>query len=606
MSMTTLISTDVIDPVFLALVNSKAPTDVVTQTTNGLMAASDKVIVDGVTGAIALKANQSDLAALTTTVGTKASQSDLTALQAAQIQALAGTGGAALVGADDGATGTLFPTVQGFVSKLMSSVGSALVGYQNEGSGAIVQTVQDTLINSTPPIYDYLPKSEWAAIEAGSSTMDLAPYIRAAYEAKRKIAWPAGYFRSSQVSFSSLVGSTIEGEGDQTVIRSVGSDPTFLFPSNTTGCRVEGVNFTSATGVARTAGSFIENNSNNFYAKKIWSTLGCYGITNTGTLVTIEDFDARDYKSGTGVAIYVNGGFNVYLSRIRGDNNVAARPAAGIYIRQTGDTTISGCNMIRYLNAFLMQPHTDEVIASVFGEDMFCDTSGTGFNVDTSLGGSIVRCAFGRVEASSHTSVGARINASAGLIDGLTIDYLETEFCATDGLALAGPNLKNLRIGKHVAGANPNGSGLTVGSGTTGWTIDQVAYGDVDGTGAPNLIGAFFNTGASGRIRSGLIKNNGTAIGGYPSGVKFGDMDGIVTRNRGTDSIASGQTSVTVNHGLSYTPSPSQISIWPLSDQASTPLFIDTTTIGPTSFQVKVPSAAASQIFFGWRGECLN
>jgi hypothetical protein len=53
--------------------------------------------------------------------------------------------GASDVGADDGASGTLWTTVQGFINKIISSVGSDIVGYLPEGSNSIPGTVQKEL-----------------------------------------------------------------------------------------------------------------------------------------------------------------------------------------------------------------------------------------------------------------------------------------------------------------------------------------------------------------------------------------------------------------------------------------------------------------------------
>jgi hypothetical protein len=51
--------------------------------------------------------------------------------------------GATLVGADDAASGSLFTTVQGFITRLRSSVGAALVGFIQAGVGAVMRTLQD-------------------------------------------------------------------------------------------------------------------------------------------------------------------------------------------------------------------------------------------------------------------------------------------------------------------------------------------------------------------------------------------------------------------------------------------------------------------------------
>lgn len=51
--------------------------------------------------------------------------------------------GAALVGAEDGAGGTLWTEVQGFINKVISSAGSAVIGFIQAGTGAVLRSLQD-------------------------------------------------------------------------------------------------------------------------------------------------------------------------------------------------------------------------------------------------------------------------------------------------------------------------------------------------------------------------------------------------------------------------------------------------------------------------------
>lgn len=59
--------------------------------------------------------------------------------------ALAASGGSALVGADDGAGGSLWTTVAGFIAFLLSSLGSSVIGFLQSGAGAVWRSIQDML-----------------------------------------------------------------------------------------------------------------------------------------------------------------------------------------------------------------------------------------------------------------------------------------------------------------------------------------------------------------------------------------------------------------------------------------------------------------------------
>lgn len=81
---------------------------------------------------------------------------------------LAATGGAVEVGADDGSSGSIFTTVAGFITKILSSTGSAIVGFIQSGTGAVASTVQAKL-RQVVSISDYDTPSNALTAGAGKS-----------------------------------------------------------------------------------------------------------------------------------------------------------------------------------------------------------------------------------------------------------------------------------------------------------------------------------------------------------------------------------------------------------------------------------------------------
>ena len=55
------------------------------------------------------------------------------------------TSGSSSIGADDGASGSMWTTVDGFISRLISSAGSSVAGFIQGGDGAVRRSVQDKL-----------------------------------------------------------------------------------------------------------------------------------------------------------------------------------------------------------------------------------------------------------------------------------------------------------------------------------------------------------------------------------------------------------------------------------------------------------------------------
>lgn len=87
--------------------------------------------------------------------------------------------GAALVGAEDGAGGSLFTTVQGLITRLMSSVGSALVGFLQFGTGAVGMPVQ-TVLRDLP-----VTPEQFGAV--GNGTADDTAALQRAIDTGRSI-----------------------------------------------------------------------------------------------------------------------------------------------------------------------------------------------------------------------------------------------------------------------------------------------------------------------------------------------------------------------------------------------------------------------------------
>lgn len=64
---------------------------------------------------------------------------------------LAAPGGSALVGSDDGASGSLWTTVAGFIAFLLSSLGASVIGFIQAGVGAVWRSVMEKLRERISP-----------------------------------------------------------------------------------------------------------------------------------------------------------------------------------------------------------------------------------------------------------------------------------------------------------------------------------------------------------------------------------------------------------------------------------------------------------------------
>lgn len=91
--------------------------------------------------------------------------------------------GASLVGAQDGADGALWTTVQGFIDKILSSAGSSVVGFIAAGTGAVARTLNSKLVQDLPSAFDRLSAAKIADVQARARTLNVVTDLQAALDA---------------------------------------------------------------------------------------------------------------------------------------------------------------------------------------------------------------------------------------------------------------------------------------------------------------------------------------------------------------------------------------------------------------------------------------
>lgn len=125
---------------------------------------------------------------------------------------------AALVSADDGSSGSVFTTVQGFISKIISSLGSSIVGFIQAGANAVARTVGSKLEESISVL-------DFGAV--GDGVHDDTAAIQAAIDAAatsktRKVRVPygaAGVYKLTGAVFFNTGGVTMEWDNNSIVFK---------------------------------------------------------------------------------------------------------------------------------------------------------------------------------------------------------------------------------------------------------------------------------------------------------------------------------------------------------------------------------------------------
>lgn len=107
--------------------------------------------------------------------------------------AASASGGSALVGSNDGAGGSLWTTVAGFITYLRSSVGSSVVGFLQAGTGAVFRNLQargrDTL-----HVADFLPLN-YVTDGSVNYTTQIQAAINEAIASRRELIFPGGFYQ---------------------------------------------------------------------------------------------------------------------------------------------------------------------------------------------------------------------------------------------------------------------------------------------------------------------------------------------------------------------------------------------------------------------------
>ncbi|MQB43393.1 hypothetical protein DXT94_15825 [Rhizobium sp. ICMP 5592] len=145
----------------------------------------------------------------------------------------------------------------------------------------------------------------------------------------------------------------------------------------------------------------------------------------------------------------------------------------------------------------------------------------------------------------------------------------------SDGISLsAGVSIVNLIGGESGSGGGFGANqryGVTIVSGVTNVVIDGME----------------------------LIGNATAPVSDSGTGTVITNCSGCKTFAKGSSSIASAGTSVTVTHGLGFTPAKEDCVIIPVTDTQGPRYWVSATT--STTFTVTFSAAAPAQWFFGWQ-----
>lgn len=378
----------------------------------------------------------------------------------------------------------------------------------------------------------------------------------------------------------------------------------------------------------------------------------CPGVHTSGTLFRLntvggnvsitEVFSHQGFgilTLGYGAQLYVNNcTFNAYRGHgLRPGPNWAGltvivnvnmncdetNQGTGVFL-ESGDTFhLTNINCAGQLQPLVFKPQANGVLVNVFCTTVFGDGIGrtaTGFD-GWLIDGSAASCTLGRI---FMTGCWAGVNRRDGLriigaVSGDVVKCVNCYFLSNLGHGVywtSAPRYIELEAGTISGNSllSPGTySGIRVDDFASEFRIDSCRIGP---TGLVTVDNHGHNVDIAGtnhdhyRVRDNDLRGGVTGAmrdQGTGSDKTIRDNAGYRTANRGTSSVLSTTTTITVSHGLAVTPTAQDIAITPTNSPTNDPGNWWVSAPTSTTFNVNVRNdPGASNFNFGWSARCLQ
>lgn len=455
-------------------------------------------------------------------------------------------------------------------------------------------------------------------IMANTGTVDAAAAIQAAHDALPAaggtIRFPAGlkYRVVGQIVLSKSVHLDFEGGlGSGSVLEVATATGDVFTAEFVYGIAITGLYMRSA--VPRISGAYF-NLSNCPYTIishcRIDNSYIAFEIDG-GSLTRIKDVF---FRNPTSAAISPNGALvwvgrttlvvDFQMSACLADcDDAFAQPTYGIVLQYADAPILTRNDIIHCGTDLMVRPDDGQVVSSLRANGNFFDTAVNGIVLAPAVGGMVLRNKFYNNWSSSHTVRGVTITGEGQVIGTHFVDH-ESILNALDNVYQEIGTDTHYRGGVYSGSAT--GAGLSFADGMSDFYLDGVSAGAYDGT-PGNLIGIFIGEGCTNYEITGgrVVGNTSAGIADDSHAGIIRDVTGARTRNRGSNQIDTGETSIVISHGLIYMPEPEDITLSPLSAWGDNAPYVDPTSITSSQFTVRCATAAASDLEFSWTTESL-
>ena len=445
------------------------------------------------------------------------------------------TAASILIGTDDnvapviGATSVNFTGFNGqvgYVSDLADDDGSDWIGFDPAGSGATARSAQAKM-------RDFVSVKDFGAVGDGiaNDTAAIQAAVAALPSTGGGLYFPAGtYLVSSAITLNKP--GVYYGDGWATNIRTNSATANSFTVSGAEQVQIENMRFTSA--VTKTAGWYVDvAASANRFRLSDFAMEGAIGGMRTAAVATctIERGQILNCVASTAVAIRIDAGFDVSIRDVLSDQ--AVNIFAGIYVTQAGDVTIEDCNLIHCGQALYVNPGVGQVVASLWANNTFFDTS-TRAAYFFAQGGSIVRSLFDQCWFSGSANEGVRLETSGGgVIQGTDFNGCHVYLNAGNGISVIDAGVTNTRV-HDCSIAQNTFSGVAVAANVSDVSVQDCRIGNTGGLNGNGASGVALIAGAGTNIQ---VLNNDLRgnVGANLSNAATGNT--IIANNLGANEV---------------------------------------------------------------------
>lgn len=253
--------------------------------------------------------------------------------------AFTGTGGAALIGADDANGGTLWTTVQGFINRITGSSGAATVRYNQGATGAVTRDIQAKL-------RDCVYVTDFTGADPTGTTSSTAAFQNALNTGKTVIVSDGTYLVANLTMSTAF--QQIVGLGKARLVKNANGP---ILTISGLACSVNNIQFRGDASSPTFTGDNIVVSANSVSLVNCGSRWA-YGraVKCTGSQLNIDgsnDIYQTSDATASGYDLEIGDGSNTcYYTKIIGINSTQS--TGGIWLRAPGVAAVMGCQFGKF------------------------------------------------------------------------------------------------------------------------------------------------------------------------------------------------------------------------------------------------------------------